>query len=122
MAYITDVVLSLSHIEEVGDGRSIPPVDSVNDWLMSEYQGQMRLVSKYAGGRARARSLLYMGAFNHLDHEGFMHHLSRQPWKLPKTIQVWMRAQNENVFTEWRLVGPVSGGPYKVSTWPDFNA
>lgn len=102
MTYVTDVLLCVNAEESSGSSES-ECVVKVNQWLINQCRGQVRLVSKYSGGRAKPRSLVYMGAFNHLPREELIALIDRIPWKKKNQVQIFWKSQSENWFSEVRF-------------------
>ncbi len=99
MSSVTNVILCWQ-----GDGDGM--IDRVNEWMnqdeiVSQGEGLITLdpCSSYIGGTKCFEGKIAIGAFNYLDKRLLIRHVARIDWKYPDTVQMMMKAQNEDVFT-----------------------
>lgn len=104
MSWVSSVMLSFSNEELWADGEDQPretcePLELINAWITDG-----RLVSlvgpTYEGNAGYGMDAnLYGGGFNHFDIEGFIAAVRAQAWKNRAKVQLWVKDEEEEVFT-----------------------
>jgi hypothetical protein len=109
MSVVTNVILTFSIGEyeyTKGDSYRHYCVDEINKWLLENdtraYRIGLKNVWQYAGGDKNLETDIYTAAFNHLDIEAFKQCVFSQDWMEPESVQLYIKGQEDDVFTEYR--------------------
>ena len=98
MSVVTNVILILDN-----ESREIL---QLNCWLKENAQGTLALLPLGAeGGTKYMECDVYLGAFNHLDVPGFVEAFRSGKYDDPETVQLFVRKQEADRFTEYRPHG-----------------
>jgi len=114
MSWITDVLL-LAGTEEIwgiedDEGNEIEPetnpFEEINRWLQSQgvAVGLVDLSHHaFRAGNKAMQALVYGGAFNFLDEDGFLKVVRQQRWLSPHNVQLLMKSEMEERFTMYEI-------------------
>lgn len=59
-----------------------------------------KLPRGWYGGSKMLECEVYIAAFNYMDVEGWIAHLRSLPWRYPEDVQLFLKEQDDDVFTE----------------------
>ena len=109
MSRVTNVILSFSvseHLVEQADGPDLYPVlDPLNVWLGERQYGRGFVdVGHHAGGYKAFEANLYAFAANQMPTEEILEKIQALQWEIPEEVQVWIKDENDDLFTEYRIV------------------
>jgi hypothetical protein len=99
MSDVTDVILTLSLIEESGEDCSLPAVERVNECLVLKNHGKLERVEGHAGGRKAFQAVVLLGAFNYLDIDDLVNAIAAQRWEAPEDVQLFIKREHDDTFT-----------------------
>lgn len=98
MSYITQVIVIGSWLDE--DKRTI-------DLNYGPFNVLLR-VDEHAGGNKAFTSPVWLGAINRLDLDVFIDSLKKGLWKEPERLQLFVRKEDDSLFSELKLDMPES--------------
>lgn len=106
MSRVTNIVLSFGASEtNIGDDKDV--IERVNKFFIDDKQRFVVPVNDdWYGGSKFLERPTYVGAFNCLDLNGLIMHLSHMTWQWPKNVQLFVCEQEDN---EYRLIYPCGG-------------
>jgi len=109
MSLVTNIVFSFSigeHSREIDGEYYYFLMDDINKWLSERNYGKFGVdADKISGGTKCLETPLFVAAFNYFDIEDFLEFLSSLQWKEPENVQVFVKGQEENIFTLFRIRG-----------------
>jgi hypothetical protein len=96
MSRVTNIVLSVY-------GGDVNLMDQVNSFI-GDGKGFVSvddeaLPKGWYGGTKYLEADLYIGAFNYLDLPAFLEHLRSLPWSEPRSVQLFLRDQDDERFS-----------------------
>ena len=94
MSVVTNVLLITTWSDEVG-GECIAALNEAFG-----QSGKLKRVSEHAGGHKHSECEVWAGAYNHLDIAAFVEAVKVQPWGYLLPVQLLMREQDGEWFTE----------------------
>lgn len=95
MSYITQVIVTASIYE-----KETVAFCFGDQWL--------KRVDQHAGGGKVFTSPVWMGAINYLDLDDFIDGLKKGVWKEPEHVQLFIRKEDDDLFSEVKLNMPPS--------------
>lgn len=84
----------------MADNEDTKIVDRLNDWLLERCRSSLKKVSRYAGGRSKSTTAVWMSVANYLPRDDFTDMVRFTPWAEPLRVQLFMRSENEMLFTD----------------------
>lgn len=100
MSRVTDVILTVSLLEEPGDTGGCPAVEALNAWLRERRLGELNEVSKAAGGTKVIQARVFMGAFNYLDLTEFIDAINATPFLDRESLALFVKQEEEERFMD----------------------
>lgn len=106
MSSVTDVILTLSLMEERDEDDALPAVDRLNEYLLSRKIGKLERVDGSAGGRKVFQAVVLLGAFNHLNLEDLIRAIAVQEWVERDDVQLFVKGEHDDTFTIREILQP----------------
>ena len=100
MSHVTDVILTMSLLEEVGRDDKCPAVELLNAWLSERNKGELKRVDDFAGGRKAIQAAVFMGAFNYLDIPEFVAAVASAPWEDRDSLALFVKDEHDERFAD----------------------
>ena len=100
MSHVTDVILTMSLLEEAGDDDRCPAVDVLNIWLSERNKGELKRVDDFAGGGKAIQAAVFMGAFNSLEIPEFVAAVGAAPWEDRGRLALFVKDEHDERFTD----------------------
>ena len=108
MSWVTDVLVTFNLQERFDDDfnlqDSCESLDNINAWLKQNELGELDELSKHvsSGGKGM-QCYVYGGAFNFMQVEEFIALVLSQPWKMPASVMLLTKDEEEEAFTLHRV-------------------
>lgn len=107
MSNVTNVILSMGCLEDslerIKDVNRLP---SLRD-LCGKFIEDQEVVQRATGGTKALEADIFIGAFNFLHTDDFLEDLKKVPWERLQEVQVFVKEQEEDVFTVFTLTNQV---------------
>ena len=98
MSHVTDVIITCSVMDE-DKTWSLNAMLETRDDLAESGAWLNRVDDKAAGSKAMQAAVL-IGAFGYLDIDKFVEAVRAHPWYCPEDVQIFMKDEHEDKFTE----------------------
>jgi hypothetical protein len=108
---ITATVTEDTSLDITGDEKpEFPAMDYLNNWLAENYHASrlFHVTNPLPDGREGQRpDTVFAGHFKHLHIPSFQEAVKAAPWQWRETVQLFIRDEHDDVFTETKLAeGP----------------
>ena len=105
MSFIINLLLNLSPEEFWCDesdtlGEVSPALDNINSWIGDGQLLDLSGPTYQEGAGAGMHAWLYGGGFKHFDLDGFIKQVEQQTWKAPQDLQLFIKVEEEDRFTQ----------------------
>lgn len=108
MSVVTDVIVLVSLAEEDPED-TFPPIDEINNWLLSHGQHVgLNHLNGNEGGHKAWQCDVFGGAFNYLNADEFARTVATAQWKSPDRVQLLVKGEEDEI---WGLVNIIA--PYQ---------
>jgi hypothetical protein len=108
MSWVTDVLFTINLQERFDDDfnslDSCEALDNINAWLEKNELGQFDDLSAHVSSGGKAMQChVYGGAFNFMDVDEFIALVLSQTWKVPESVMLLTKDEEQEVFTVHRI-------------------
>lgn len=107
MSHVCNVVLLFGCGERNAHDR-LPSLEYINLWLAERDMGQLHEVSDHGTNNKSMECYVAIGAFNYLETDEFVEMVMDAPWRFPDNVQLLVKDEQADEFTEHRPVDPDS--------------
>lgn len=98
MSTVTDVIITLSLIEEDSGCKPSPAMLNINSYLCAKSMGCFNRIDDCAGGRKTFQAQIWAGAFNHLNIEELLNTVASQSWEDRESVQIFVKEEGQDTF------------------------
>lgn len=105
MSWVTNAILMHGSLEISSGDRRYRIIDDLHAAMARAgiTSGEFVRVDQYARGTKAMEAAVYVAAFNHLDEKTLIATIRSLPWEHPDWVQLFLRRQEEERFTETAL-------------------